>query len=237
MSTELGVRHPGRREAAGALVVAAVLILVSWLAGPDGASRDVSTLVSASREVVDLDVPGSVTTQQIEQCLTPAFAGGTDDVTVLYGRVQHSEAGDVAALVLRNDTGDLRLCDSFGPDSPARAPLVRASGREPVRYLTNGRKAWECDGARLDGFVASQWLSVARSVARAELRFVLDGQQGPRFRAQAHDGFVHLHGWLGEQPAGVRVSLQQRTFDSAGRVVTQRSEQVSACTGGDMQVG
>jgi hypothetical protein len=240
MSTELGFRNPGRMEAAAAVIAAGLVVLVSWLAGQGFATdspRDFSTLVSASGETIALDVSGTVTADQVERCLMPTFARRVDDVTVLYGQVQRSEAGDVAALILRNDEGDLRLCDSFGGTSPSSTPVVLASAREPVRYLTNTRQSWNCDGSRLAGFTVSQWLSVTGRVGGADLRFVVDGEPGPWLRTDAHGGFVHLHGWLGDQGAGARIRLQMRVLDGLGGVVMRQAVPVSACTGGDVQLG
>ena len=234
------VRHPGRREAAVAMAAAAVLLLVAWVADQGeaaGRARAATTLVSAGDGTVDLDLPGTVTRAQIAPCLTPAFARGADDVTVLYGRFQRTEGDDAVALVLRNDADDLRVCDSFGPDSPAIAPTVLASPREPVRFLTNGRRAWDCDGARLDRFIAAEWLSVSRTVAAAELRFVVDGHPGPWFHAESHGGLIHLYGWLGAQPAGARVEQQVRILRDRAEVVRRSAAPVSPCTGGDAQLG
>jgi hypothetical protein len=245
MTNTAGLRRAGRREAAVAVATALVLLLVGWLAGRGpGPSRsdDRGSLSAGAAAVgdIDLDVSDEVTKEQIRSCLTGSFAAG--DVTVLYARVQQTSTGTVPVLVLRNTRGTLRLCDSFGADAPAQAPVTYADERHPVRFLTNGRQAWDCTGSRLSSYVASQWLSVSPDVARVDTRFVVDGEPGPWFSTSAQNGLVHLLAWLGEPQDGAAVSAEFRVLDGTGDVVPQRTlptnpEPVPVCTGGDVQIG
>lgn len=245
MSNDLGVRHPGRREAAVATVVAALLVMVSWLAGQLGDGNeapDAGLAASASADVNELDVSGNVTDEDILACLTRPFARSLDEVTVLYSTIQQVEGGEAPVLVLRNTAGELRLCDSNGGDYPSVAPVEYADAATPVRYLANGRMAWDCDGTKLTGFQVTQWYSVAPAVDRAELRFIIDGTTGPWFSAKASGGFVHVHGWLGEQTDGAKVELQSRLLDANGASVAQNevptdAQPVMDCDGRSIQIG
>ncbi len=239
MNDAYTVRHPGRREAAVAIAVASVLILASWLAGHLGddpkPSGDLTSLASSPDDsVVDLDLPGEVTAAEAAACLS--------DATTLYSSVQKTATGSTPALVMRGADDELRLCDSFGPDSPSVAPVELADAEHPVRLLSNGRQSWECDGTRLSSFRVSHWLSVADPVARVDLRFLIDGASGRWFSAKAIDGFVHPQAWLSEQNSGASVQLQVRVLDASGAAVAQDAlpttpQPISSCDGGDVQIG
>src|SRR5262245_47528554 len=248
MTNELGLRHPGRREAAVAVAIACVLLVVAWVANlgseaapprPDG----VSTLASSPDDsLVDLDLRGDVPAGAVEACLTPAFASSAAEVTVLYAKSQKTNGGTTPVLVLRNRAGELRLCDSFGGDAPSVAPVRRATSADPVRLLTAGRQAWDCDGNRLAAFTLSSWLSVAPKVHRVDARFLIDGTAGPWFTTQPQRGLAHLHAWLSEQNDGAEVAVQTRVLDKSGSLVDQaalplKPQQIAACTGGPAQIG
>lgn len=246
MSKDLGLGHPGRREAAVAVAVACVLILVSWIASKAGDEPQAdgrSSLASNPGEsVVSLDVSRKVSPGEIEACLTDSFAKNPKRVDVLYEQIQKSEQGDVAVLILRNRAGDLRLCDSFGGDAPSVAPIAYADDVDPVRFLSNGRQSWKCDGTRLAGFAISHWLSVGDAVDRVDLRFVVDGATGRWFSSEADNGFAHVHGWLPAQNDGAMVQVQTRVLDADGAAVEQNAlptapRGIAGCTGGDIDLG
>jgi hypothetical protein len=240
MTNDYGLRHPGRREAAVAVLVALLLILVSWLVSSssgDGRSSDsLGALAgSSSDSVVDLDVSADVSGAQVAAC-------SPDAAKVLYAEVQKTAAGDQPVLVVREKSGDLRLCDSFGGDAPSVAPVRYADGGHPVTLLSNGRQAWDCDGTRLAGFAISHWLSVDSAVRRVELRFLIDGATGPWFSARAQGGLVHVHGWLSQQNDGAAVQVQLRVIGAAGHPVPQsavptKPQHVRGCAKGGIQLG
>ncbi|HSV39442.1 MAG TPA: hypothetical protein VLI04_11850 [Nocardioidaceae bacterium] len=246
MTDDLGVRHPGRREAAVATAVAVLLVMVSWLAGQFGDGNQgpsAGLAASSGADVNELDVPGGeVTEDDIRACLTRPFARSLTEVSVLYSSMQLVEGGEVPVLILRNTSDELRLCDVNGGDHPSVAPIEYADEGTPVRYLSNGRMTWDCDGTKLSGFNVTQWYSVAPVVARAELRFIIDGTTGPWFSARAQGGFVHVHGWLGEQNDGAKVQLESRVLDENGAVVAQSEvptdpQPVMDCDGRSIQIG
>ena len=249
MRNDFGLRHPGRREAAVAVAVACLVVLVSWLGSRGGGDKapapsDTPTALSSSPQngVVNLDVSPDVTPDEVEACLTPEFASHSDEVEVLYAERQRTETGDQPVLVLRNGADELRLCDSFGGSAPSVAPVQYADAAHPVRFLSNGRQSWDCDGTRLTGFTISHWLSVNDVVDRVDLRFVSDGVTGPWYVSQAQNGFVHAHGWLREQTPEAKVAIEVRILDSAGSVVPQSTmptepQPVEACAGRGAELG
>jgi len=245
MTDDLGIRHPGRREAAVAAAVAALLVMVSWLAGQLGDGNqtpDAGLAASVGADVNELDVAATVTDDDIRACLTRPFARSLDEVSVLYSTVQLVEGGQTPVLILENTTGELRLCDVNGGDAPSMAPVELANAGTPVRYLSNGRMTWDCDGTKLSGFQVTNWYSVAPVVDRAELRFIIDGTTGPWFSARAQGGFVRVHGWLGEQTDGAKVKLESRLLDANGDAVAQTEvptdpQPIMACDGRSIQIG
>jgi hypothetical protein len=248
MMNDLG--HPGRREAVVALAVACVLVLVSWLVSRGSGSADEhkggepASLASQDNDsVVDIDLSPDVTTAELDACLTNTFGKDAAGVSVLYAEVQKTESGQASVLVLRNKAGELRLCDSFGADSPAVLPVKYADAGHAVRLLTNGRQAWECDGTRLAGFTVSDWLSVGTVVDTVAVRFLVNGASSPWYTTKAQHGFVHVHGWLAGQNVGAKVTMQTRIDDKAGHAVHQDAlpthpTPITGCAGGgDIQIG
>ena len=223
-----------------AIVVACLVLFFAWLSGRDddnnGSGTGLGALASSPADsVVKIDVSHDVTDAQIKAC-------SPGDTQVLYAAVQKTESGDKPVLVLRTESGDLRLCDSFGSDAPSVAPLTYADAAHPVTFLSNGRQAWDCDGSRLAGFAISHWLSVDDPVDRVELRFVIDGATGPWFSSSAQHGFVHVHAWLSQQNAGARVAVQVRVLDAHGNAVPQSAlptepQPIVGCNDNPIQVG
>lgn len=192
---------------------------------------------------VELDV-GVAGQAAVADCVGSDFAADPADVTMMYGVQQRTHAGQTAVLVLRNAAGDLRLCDQYGADSPSQAPVETATADHPVTFLSNGRRDWNCtpDTHELRRFTITEWLSVAPQVDTVQLRFVVDGVAGPWFITHAHDGLVHLAGWLdGPQDRGSRVVMEHRVLDAAGDPVAQQalpgSQKLSGCAAGSAQIG
>lgn len=247
MSNDFGLANPGRREAAVAVAVACLLILVSWIASNAGDDppppADRSSLASTpGDDLRELDVSSDVKPRDIEGCLTTEFAKNAKDVEVLYSRIQQSQHGEVPVLVLRNSVGELRLCDSFGGTAPSVAPVRLADDETPVTLLSNGRQSWDCDGTRLAGFAISHWLSVGEVVDRVELRFVIDSAFGPWYTTEADEGFAHVHGWLEMQNNGAAVAVQIRVLSADGEVVPQQTvslepQGIPGCNGRNIDLG
>lgn len=199
---------------------------------------------SSDGSVTDLDL-GPTSAADVAACLTPGFGDATE-VDVLYGVRQRRLGGSSPVLVLRNAAGELRLCDQFGGDSPAQAPVPRASADHPVAFVSNGRSKWSCaDSTRvLEGFQKSTWLAVTPEVAAVQQRYWVDGVPGRWFRSHAHHGLVHLQTWLqGPQPATTKYAEQYRVLDASGDVVrqtalpTRRSTLPGCGTGGSAEIG
>lgn len=231
--------------AASVVAVAAVVTGAAALAR-DGSEPDASPRTSppAAQEEprVDLDL-GPVADADVTACLSGGFAPDAGSVDVLYGVQQRSADGSAPVLLLRNASGELRLCDVAGPDSPAQLPLPEATSDEPVAFLTNGRKAWSCDGATVDGYTSSTWLTVGPAVATVQERFWVDGVPGPWFSSEAQDGYAHLQTWLdGPLPQGTELGVQHRVLDADGEPVAQSAlptgtQLLPGCTDGDVQIG
>ncbi|NUS50443.1 MAG: hypothetical protein HOQ22_05300, partial [Nocardioidaceae bacterium] len=176
-------------------------------------------------DVVDLD-RGPVGDASVTACLTPGFATSADQVEVRYARTQATDTGTAAVLVLRNRAGDLRLCDAYGADAPAVAPVPVATDAEPVVFLSTGRATWSCRGADrvLESFRSSTWLAVAPAVRTVQQRFWVGDVPGPWFRTRARDGYAHLQTWLtGPEPAGTRFAVQYRVLGADGADVPQHA--------------
>lgn len=204
-----------------------------------------SSAGSSPGSVTDLDL-GPTTAEDVAACLTPDFAGDPSNVDVLYGVRQRRLGGSSPVLVLRAAAGGLRLCDQFGGDSPAQAPVPRASADQPVVFVSNGRARWSCAGSTqtLERFQKSTWLAVAPDVATVQQRFWVDGEPGRWFRSHAHDGLVHLQTWLeGPEPATTRYAEQYRVLDKSGDVVrqtalpTRRATLPGCSAGGSAEIG
>lgn len=235
-------RHTGAVVA----VVLAVTVVVAGAAslarsGSEPRPAPAAPAAPAPDPVVDLD-RGPVTDADVQACSSGGFAG-SGGVEVLYGVRQRSADGDVPVLVLRNDAGDLRLCDVAGPDSPAQLPLPEASTTEPVVFLSNGRKSWDCDGTTVQRYSATTWLAVTPEVSTVQERFWTDGQAGPWFTTTAQGGYAHLQTWLdGPLAEGTELAVQTRALDADGRPVARSGlapgrQPLAGCTDGDVQIG
>jgi hypothetical protein len=183
-----------------------------------------------------------VTDADVEACGSGGFAGA-GAVEVLYGVRQRSADGDVPVLVLRNDAGDLRLCDVAGPDSPAQLPLPETSAAQQVVFLSNGRKSWECDGTTVQRYSATTWLAVGPEVSTVQERFWTGGKAGPWFTTSAQGGYAHLQTWLdGPLDKGTELAVQTQALDADGRPVARSAlapgpQPLAGCTGGEVQIG
>jgi hypothetical protein len=231
------------------VLVAALLLGVNAL---HGHGRDAGTAAAGPQSTLsasaatDLD-QAPVSDADVAACLTPSFATEVADVDLLYGEVQSTPSGQAPVLVLRNTAGDLRLCDAFGGDAPAVAPLPRPSTSEPVVFLSTGRSSWQCTGPAkkgLQGYQSTTWLAVAPAVHTVEQRFFVDDTPGPWFTTQARGGYAHLHTWVeGPQPAGTTYAGQWRVLDAEGHVVQQSAlptakATLPGCTGvGSAEIG
>lgn len=230
---------------ASVVAVAAVVTGASALARggsePD-ASPQASAPAARQDPGVDLDL-GPVADADVTACLAGGFASDAGSVDVLYGERQRSADGSAPVLLLRNGSGELRLCDVAGPDSPAQLPLPEVTTDQPVAFLTNGRKAWDCDGTTMNGYTATTWLTVGPTVATVQERFWVDGVAGPWFRTEAQGGYAHLQTWLdGPLPKGTELGVQHRVLDADGAPVAQSAlptatQPLPGCTDGDVQIG
>ena len=201
---------------------------------------------SAGPDTADLD-RGAVSDADVATCLAPDFATAVADVDPLYGEVQSTPSGEEPVLVLRNQAGDLRLCDAFGGDSPAVAPLPTPSVTDPVAFLSTGRASWQCTGddrLALGGYQSTSWLAVAPTVHTIEQRYVVDGSPGEWFSTTPRGGYAHLHTWIdGPLPAGTTYAVQWRVLDADGHPVQQSTlptarTGLSGCTAaGSAQIG
>jgi hypothetical protein len=240
---------PSRRHL-GAVVAAvlAVGVVVTGasalsLAGPDPDPAPAQLATAPPQDpAVDLD-QGDATEADVEACVSGGFAPDASSVEVLYGVRQQSPGGDVPVLLLRNAAGDLRFCDLAGPDAPAQLPLPEASADEPVVFLTNGRKSWDCTGAQVEGYTATTWLAVGPEVATVQERYWQDGKPGPWFTTEARGGYAHLQTWVtGPLPAQAQLGVQTQALDADGRPVNRSAlprgrQALPGCAGGDAQIG
>jgi hypothetical protein len=237
-------RHLGAAVAA-VLAVAVVVTGASALSlagsGSDPAPAPPAA-APAQDPTVDLD-RGDATDADVEACASGGFAPDASSVEVLYGVRQQSPDGDVPVLLLRNAAGDLRFCDLAGPDAPAQLPLPGTETDEPVVFLTNGRRSWDCTGRQVQGYTATTWLAVGPEVATVQERYWQDGTPGPWFTTAARGGYAHLQTWLtGPLPEQTRLGVQTRALDADGHPVSQSAlprgrQALPGCAGGDVQIG
>jgi hypothetical protein len=232
----------------GVVVLVAALVLgagsLKALSGSDGASPNVTadpSTTASPAEVTHLD-RGPTDADDVAGCTTPHFAPEGTDPEVLYGVRQLRFHGTSAVLVLRNAEGEVRLCDRFGTDAPAQAPLPTPTAEEPVAFVSNGRAAWTCDGTRLRRFEQSTWLVVSPDVATVRERFWVAGVPGPWFETRAHGGYAHLQTWLqGPEPRST-YAQQFQVLDADGNSVPQTAlptheQPLSGCRGGSVEIG
>jgi hypothetical protein len=234
-----------------AVLVAALLLgaaALKALSGSDGPIPKVATGPSSTTaptttptDVTALD-QGPTDAEDLAACTTPGFTSDGTDPEVLYGVRQLRLDGTSAVLVLRNAEGDVRLCDRFGTDTPAQAPLPTPTAEDPVAFLSNGRAAWTCDGTRLRRFEQSTWLVVSPGVATVRERFWVAGVPGPWFETHAHGGYAHLQTWLqGPEPRST-YAQQFQVLDADGTAVPQTAlptgrQPLPGCRGGSVEIG
>jgi len=238
--------------AAVALVAAVVLgatVLRSLSLDKDRAESGAASRPTSQKSEADPTVAidrGATTQADVASCLTPEFATDAGQVDVLYGEVQATSSGTAPVLVLRNQAGDLRLCDVFGGDVPAEAPVPAATQADPVVFVSNGRSAWSCEGTDkvLKSFQMTSWLSVSSDVRTVQQRFYVNGVPGPWFTTSAHGGYAHLQSWLeGPEPASSRYAVEYRVLDASGAVAPQKAlptgkKPLPGCTsGGSAEIG
>ena len=232
----------------GVVVLVAALVLgagsLKALSGSDGTRPKVTaepSTTASSAEVTNLDL-GPTDADDVAACTTPDFAPEDTDPEVLYGVRQLRLHGTSAVLVLRNAEGEVRLCDRFGTDTPAQAPLPTPTAEEPVAFVSNGRAAWTCDGTRLRRFEQSTWLVVSPDVATVRERFWVAGVPGPWFETRARGGYAHLQTWLQGPEPGSTYSEQFQVLDADGNAVPQTAlpiheQPLSGCRGGSVEIG
>lgn len=240
---------PSRRHL-GAVVAAvlAVAVVVTGasalsLAGPDSVPAPTRPATTPPQDpTVALD-QGDATEADVEACVSGGFASEAASVEVLYGVRQQSPDGDVPVLLLRNAAGDLRFCDLAGPDAPAQLPLPETTEDEPVVFLTNGRRSWDCTGRQVEGYTATTWLAVGPEVATVQERYWQDGKPGPWFTTSARGGYAHMQTWVtGPLPEQAQLGVQTRALDAHGHPVNQGAlprgrQPLAGCDGGDAQIG
>jgi len=241
-----------RRPSQGVAVVAAAalgvaLAVVGVTALRDAGEPETTTSGPAAEptvlgdELLVLDRGNVADDAAVEACSTGEFAGD-DPVEVLYGVRQLAADSEGPVVVLRNATGELRLCDAAGPDSPSQAPVPSASDAEPVVFL-NARAAWDCTRSRLDRYTAATWLVLDDRVATVRQRLWVDGEPGPWFTTDAVNGFAHVAAWEdGPLPEGTELAAQYAVLDADGGTVAQDAlpvepAEVGWCEDGDVQIG
>ncbi|HET7386478.1 MAG TPA: hypothetical protein VFJ19_07415 [Nocardioidaceae bacterium] len=208
-----------------AVVAVATVAALGVLAGTVPSSdRTAMTAAGASHHraagVVDLDGHPARGRKAVESCLTRGFASKRGQVRVLYGVWQRFGERMHPTLILRNRQGQIRLCDAFGSDNPSRLPLRHATSHTPVKFLSGGRKDWNCRGSHLRRFTMTEWLTVDRSVRTVMLRLKVGQRVGPWFVTHPRHGYAHVQAWIGH--AGrQRVVVQQRVLDNRGHDVNQ----------------
>jgi hypothetical protein len=232
-----------------AAVVLGIAVLRNVTQDKDRAESRAASLPAAAPSTADPTIEidkGATSPADVASCLTPGFATSADQVDVLYGQVQSTASGTAPVLVLRNQAGDLRLCDAFGGDTPAEAPVPAASQADPVVFVSNGRSAWSCQGTDkvLKSFSMTTWMAVASDVSTVQQRFFVNGVPGAWFTTSAHDGYAHLQSWLeGPEPASSRYAVEYRVLDASGSVVPQKAlptgkKPLPGCTsGGSAEIG
>jgi hypothetical protein len=231
-----------------AVLVAALVLGIGSLRTRTGGGdepRPGAIAQSSAESTIDLDL-GPTTADDVATCLATDFATDASGVDVLYGVRQRRLGGSSPVLVLRNAAGEMRLCDQFGGDSPAQAPVPTASADRPVAFVSNGRSQWSCTGTTrvLERFQKSTWLAVSPEVARVQQRYWVDGVPGRWFESHARHGFVHLQTWVeGPQPATTKYAEQYRVLDESGDDVrqtalpTRRSALPGCSAGGSAEIG
>lgn len=227
--------------AVGAIVlgIAGVSLVAPTSPEQPGSARLTDSPTAAT---VRLDL-GPVGPDAVQGCLRPGFAASPDAVEVLYAVQQRTRLGSVPVLVLRNEDGDLLLCDEHGTDSPAVSPLPVPTADEPVVFLGNGRQVWDCTPDRaLRTLSTTDWLAVSPEVRRVKVRIVVDGVPGPWHVAKARDGYVHLAAWLeGPLPRRTRLAVDHRVIGAPGSPVTQDAlpdrQRLAGCGGGPAMIG
>ncbi len=222
-----------RRAVSGVATVAMVVALVigaAWLmrlnrGGPEPSADSVTAAApgatvegpSLDDAQVTLDL-GAVSETALAMCQ------GSPDATVLFSSRQATDTSPADVMVVRDPDGEVRLCDGFGGDVPAEAPLPVATEANPVVFLANGRSSWSCQGTDrvLERFRQSTWLAVAPEVDTVAERIFVDGVPGPWFTTTASGGYAHLQAWLvGPQPASTTYEVEYRVLDADGTVVRQ----------------
>ena len=244
-----GARRNGLAVVA-ALAVAAVAVGVAAISFPPDPSGDggpAAAMTSGSEpstgaSVLQVDHGPADNPKAVADCAGGGFADDPADVEVLYDVVQEAPDGTTPVLALRNDAGELRLCDMTGPDAPAVLPLPQSDAATPVVELTSGDRVWDCDETVLAGFRATTWLSTEPAVAEVAQRFVVDGTPGPWFSSTPVGGVAHLQVWLGPQVEDARIHLEQRALQADGSPVGTTwagSQRVAGCAGtdGEVQIG
>ena len=229
-----------------AFAVGAVVLGIAGisLVAPSSPERSGSARLtdSPTAATVRLDL-GPVGPDAVEGCLRPGFAASPDAVEALYAVQQRTRAGSVPVLVLRNEDGDLLLCDEYGTDSPAVSPLPVPTPARPVVFLGNGRQEWDCTpGPALRALSTTDWLAVSSDVRRVKVRIAVDGVPGPWHVAKARNGYVHLAAWLeGPLPRRTRLTVDHRVIGAHGRPVTQDAlpdrQRLAGCGGRPAMIG
>jgi len=227
--------------AVGAIVLGIAGVSLIAPSGPEqtGSARLTD---SPTADAVLLDI-GPVGPAAVEGCLSPGFATSAAAVEVLYAVQQQTRVGSVPVLVLRNEGGDLLLCDEYGPDAPAASPLPVPGPDQPVVFLGNGRQDWDCTpGGALRRLGTTDWLAVSSDVRRVKVRIVVDGVPGPWHVARARNGYVHVAAWLeGPLPRRTRLAVDHRVLAADGRPVPQDAlpdrQRLAGCGGGPAIIG
>lgn len=227
----------------GAFVVAVAFAFATLLAmGIIGPSDSEGTSSPATAEgALNLDV-GEVSEGAVADCIADGFAGSPDEVVVDYESQQLAEEGSSPVLLLRNEEGDVRLCDMFGLNRPAEVPQPVATPATPAVFFTVERQRWQCTDEAWEAYAIGTWLAVTDPVAYGQLRFLVDGRESDWFTSEARNGFVHLQAWLRDPPVGSEILIEVRLLDESGdRVSSEGVEpgpfKALECPGADIEIG
>lgn len=224
-----GARLRRRRRwlasAAAATAVAGTVAAVGLVGGrvvdPEPASSGESSVhVTTRLEGAEL--------AKVREICTRRFPGpATDGALVHPVEVLEKDGGGTAWVILREKGGGGSVCVvGPTPELTMKFELPTAGTYEPtggdsVVDLGMGGPAFEQGtGGELRGFQWGALYRVDLHVAQLRQRYVVAGQPGPWFVADAVDGYVYMHSWLDRSlPKGESATMQTEALGPDGELV------------------